>query len=65
MTLHEQGFDSLAILACLQFTISQTLFDVHGGVEISVHPLSTGPATKRLLIEPILSVHIIAHTTLL
>lgn len=65
MALQKQGFHLFAILANLQFPISQAVLDIGGGVEISMRPLPTDPTAKRLLIGPVRSIRIVAHTAFL
>ena len=65
MTLHEQGFDSLPILAGLQFEIPYPPRDIRGGVQVGMGLEATDHATKGMLIRAIGPVGIVAHTALL
>jgi hypothetical protein len=65
MSLQEQGFDGLPVLACLQFGVSPSVLDIGSGIHVSVCSVATGPAAKRLLIGSIGSVCIMAHAALL
>ena len=53
MTLHEQGFDSLAILARLQFNIPYSPLDIRGGVQVGMSLQTTDHTTKGLLIRAV------------
>jgi hypothetical protein len=53
MTLHEQGFHSLAILARLQFEIPYPPLDIDGSVEVGMGLKTTDHTTKGLLIGAI------------
>jgi len=65
MSLHEQGFDFLFILASKEFAISYSSGNIGGGIKISVCLMTTDHTTKRLLVRPVLPVRIIAHTACL
>jgi hypothetical protein len=53
MTLHEQGFHSLPILARLQREIPYPPRDIHSGVQVGMGLEATDHATKGLLIGAI------------
>jgi len=53
MTLHEQGFDSLAILARLQFEVPCPPRDIRGSVQVGMGLEATDHTTKGLLIGAI------------
>src|SRR5438067_1712563 len=65
MTLHEQGLDSLTILARLQVEIPDSPCEIGGGVEVSMSLEATDHATKGLLIGPIGPVGIMTPAALL
>ena len=65
MTLHEQGFDSLPILARLQFEIPYPPLDIDGSVQVGMSLEATGHATKGLLIGAIGPVGIMADLAFL
>ena len=60
MTLHEQGFHSLPILAGLQREIPYPPRDIRGGVQVGMGLEATDHATKGLLIGAIRPVWIMA-----
>jgi hypothetical protein len=60
MTLHEQGFDSLPILAGLQREIPHPPRDIRGSVEVGMGLETTDHTTKSLLIGTIRPVGIMA-----
>src|SRR5258708_5953247 len=53
MTLHEQGFHSLPVLARLQFEIPYPPLDIRGGVQVGMSLEATDHTTKGLLIGAI------------
>src|SRR5258708_32712481 len=65
MTLHEQGFHSLPILARLQFEIPYPPLDIRGSVQVSMSLEATDHATKGLLIRAVRPVGIMAVLALL
>lgn len=65
MTLHEQGFDSLPILARLQCEISCPPLDIDGSVQVGMRLEATDHTTKGLLIGTIRPVGIMTPATLL
>src|SRR5437867_3563529 len=65
MPLHEQGFDCFPVVASAQFAISYPTLDIDGSIEISMHPQTADLTTKRLLIRPVLLVHIMTSATFL
>src|SRR5258708_5137513 len=65
MSLQQQGFDRFPVLAGTQFAISPAVLDVRCSVEIGVRAVATDHTAKRLLVGPVGSVYIMAHTALL
>src|SRR5207248_7816980 len=65
MSLHEQGFDFLLVLACLQFDILEPPGKIGRGVEISVERVATDDTAKRLLIGTMGTIWIVTHAALL
>ena len=65
MTLYEQGFHCLPILARLQFEIPCPPLDIDGSVEVGMSLEATDHTTKGLLIGAIRPVGIMALATFL
>ena len=65
MTLHEQGFHSLPILAKLQFEIPYPPRDIRGSVQVGMGLEATDHTAKGLLIGAICPVGIMAPLALL
>ena len=65
MSLHEQGFDCLPLLAGAQFSVSPAMLDVDRRVQIGMRAVPTDHTAKRLLVGPVGSVYIMAHAALL
>ncbi len=65
MSLQQQGFDRFPVLAGTQFAISPAVLDVRCSIEIGVRAVTTDHTAKRLLVGPVGSIWIVAHTALL
>src|SRR5947209_19361182 len=65
MTLHQQGFDGLPILAGVQFLVSQAMLNIDSRIEISMCTVATDHAAKRLLVMTIGPIWIVTYTALL